>query len=67
MWFGSILFISGSFNPIFGRSEMINAILMHFGVKKLKFGQNGLTWFMIWTAVLQYTSYQLSSLHLKTH
>jgi len=26
------------------------AVLMHFGVKKLKFDQNGLTWFMIWTA-----------------
>jgi len=26
------------------------AVLIHFGVK-LKFDQNGLTWFMIWTAV----------------
>jgi len=44
---GSTLLSSGSFAPKF--LEMIKQNFNAFWCKKMKFGQNALTWFMIWT------------------
>jgi len=50
---GSILLSSESFAPKFW--EMIKLKFQCILVWKLKFDQNGLTWFMIWTAEMLIT------------